>query len=456
MSDLLGNLSMAARSMAAQQAGLATTGQNIANINTPGYTRRTAELVAAPPVDPLSAGNGVDVVAIRAARADLLEAQLRKEQPALGREAAMSESLSQVEAALSSTGNLVDAGLTKFFSAFSQLSQDPTSGVARQQVTVQGQELANTFNDVSTRLLAAQRDTDKQVKSSVDQVNALAAEIASLNAAIGGVSQTAGEAMRDKLGVALSSLSQLVDIGVVPRSNGGADVTVANGRALVIGASSYQLGVAPAAGSGLADLTSGGVVVTSEVTGGRVGGLLQVRDTQLPGYVSRIDQLAYDLATSINTTHKAGFDLNGNPGGDFFAPLASAAGAASTLKMSAAVTANGNLIAAAGTTSAGDNQTARAITNLQRVPLGAGTTSPIETWGALIYRVGTDSQTASSNKSERDEIVNQLQTLRDQVSGVSLDEEAGNLQKFQRAYEANARYFSAIQTSLDVLMQMVN
>ena len=368
----------------------------------------------------------------------------------------MSESLSQVEAALSSTGNLVDAGLTKFFSAFSQLSQDPTSGVARQQVTVQGQELANTFNEVATRLSAAKRDTDVQVKSSVDQINALATQIASLNAAIGGVSQTAGEALRDKLGVALSSLSQLVDIGVVPRSNGGADVSIGNGRALVIGASSYQLGVAAAAGSGLTDLTSGGVVITNEVKGGRVGGLLQVRDTQLPGYVSRLDQLAYDLATSVNTAHQAGFDLNGNPGGDFFAPLASAAGAASALKMSAAVSANGNLVAAAGTTNAGDNQAARAITNLQRTPLGAGTTNPVDTWGALIYRVGTDSQTASSNKSERDEIVNQLQTLRDQVSGVSLDEEAGNLQKFQRAYEANARYFSAIQTSLDVLMQMVN
>ena len=172
------------------------------------------------------------------------------------------------------------------------------------------QELATTFNEVATRLSSAQRDADVQVKSSVDQINALAAQIASLNAAIGGVNQSAGEALRDKLGVALSSLSELVDIGVVPRANGGADVSVGNGHALVIGASTYQLGVTPAAGSGLADLTSGGAVITSEVKGGRVGGLLQVRDTLLPGYVLRLDQLAYDLATTVNTAHHAGFDLN--------------------------------------------------------------------------------------------------------------------------------------------------
>jgi flagellar hook-associated protein 1 FlgK len=456
MSDLLGSLSMASRAMAAQQAGLDTTGQNIANINTPGYARRTAEFVAAPPVDPLSAGNGVDVVAIHAARADLLEAQLRQEQPAQGRDAAMVESLSQVEAALGTAGSSVDAGLTNFFNAFTQLAQDPTSGVSRQQVTVQGQELANTFNDVATRLSSAQRDADVQVKSSVDQINALASQIASLNAAIGGVSQTAGEALRDKLSVALSSLSQIIDIGVVPRANGGADVSVGNGHALVIGANAYQVGVSPAAGSGLADLTSGGAVITNEVKGGRVGGLLQVRDTLLPGYMSRLDQLAYDVSTSVNTAHHAGYDLNGNPGGDFFTPLGTVAGAAKALSVTAAVQANGNLIAAAGTANAGDNQVARTIANLQQTPLGAGTTNPVDTWGALIYRVGTDSQTATNDKSGRDEIVNQLQSLRDQVSGVSLDEEAGNLQKFQRAYEANARYFSAIQTSLDVLMQMVS
>jgi flagellar hook-associated protein 1 FlgK len=293
------------------------------------------------------------------------------------------------------------------------------------------------------------------VKSSVDQINTLAAQVALLNASMAGAGASGNEALRDKLDVALSSLSQLIDIGVVSRSDGGADVSIGNGRALVIGANTYQIGVTPMAGSGLANLTSAGTVMTTEITGGRVGGLLQVRDTLLPGYTTRLDQLAYGVATGVNTAHRAGFDLSGTAGGDFFAPPASATGAAAALAVSASVVANGNLIAAAATATPGDNQNARTISNLRQVALAGGTTNPVDTWGALVYRVGTDAQAATSDRAGRDEIVKQLQTLRDQVSAVSLDEEAANLLKFQRAYEANARYFSAVETSLNQLMQML-
>jgi flagellar hook-associated protein 1 len=455
MSDLISSLSMAARSLAAQQAGLNVTGQNIANVNTPGYTRRTADLASVPPVDPRSAGNGVDVVAIRAERSDLLEAQLRRELPAQGRETAMAESLSQIETALGTTGSSIDARLTQFFNAFSQLAQDPTSGGARQQVIVQGQSLATSFCDVASRLASAGRDADAGVRSSIDQINELAAQIASINASMAGAGPSGSEALRDKLGVALTSLSQLIDIGVVSRPDGGADVSVGNGRALVIGATPYQIDATAAAGTGLTDLTSGGVVITAEVTGGRVGGLLRVRDVMLPGYMARLDKLAYDVATSINTAHRAGFDLDGHSGGNFFVQPAGAAGAAGAFAVSAAVAANGNLIAAAATATPGDNENARAIANLRQTVLAGGTTNPIDTWGALVYKVGTDAQGAANEQAGRDEVVKQLQSLRDQVSGVSLDEEAANLTKFQRAYEANARYFSAIELSLNVLMQMV-
>jgi flagellar hook-associated protein 1 FlgK len=452
MSDLLSSLSLAAHSMAAEQAGLAVTGQNIANVNTPGYTRRTIDLAAAPPTDPLSAGNGVDVAGIRAERASLLESQLLHEQPAQGRAGVMADALSQIESALGTPGSSVDASLTKFYNAFSQLAQDPTSGVARQQVTVQAQSLTASFHDVATRLATAQSDADAQVKSSVEQINQLATQIASLNASISAGSATSGEAIKDQLGVALSALSGLIDINVVPRADGGADVSVGNGHALVIGANAYQVGVTQRAGTGFADLTSAGSVITAEVTGGAIGGLLQVRDVLLPGYTTRLDQLAYGVETDVNTAHEAGFDLNGAAGGDFFVAPAAVAGAASSMAVSANILNNPNLIAAASTATPGDNQNAMAIANLQQAPLAGGPTNPIDTWGALVYRVGTDAQSATNDKAGRDEVVTQLQTLRDQISGVSLDEEAANMMKFQRAYEANARYFSAIETSLSVLM----
>jgi flagellar hook-associated protein 1 len=452
MGDLISSLSLAARALSAEQAGLDVTGQNIANVNTPGYTRRTIEFAEIPPVDTFSAGNGVSVVAIRAQRDALLDAQVLHEQPSESREAAVAQSLSQVESVLGSAGSSLDEDLSKFFSAFSQLAGDPMSSVARQQVVLQAQSLATSFGDVAARLSSAQRDADAQVRSGIEQINTLAGQIASANAAMPGASATGKEALRDQLNSALGALSQIIDISVITRADGGSDVSIGNGRALVIGANTYSVGVAPMADSGFAGLTSGGAVITTEVTGGRIGGFLQVRDVLLPGYTSQLDQLANGVATAVNAAHRAGFDLNGTAGGDFFVPPAAVAGSASSLAVSANIVATPSLIAAAGAPAPGDNTNARAIANLATTPLPGKSANPIDAWAALVYRVGTDASTATSNQASRSDVLKQLQSLRDQVSGVSLDEEGANLIKFQRAYEANARYFSAVQASIDTLL----
>src|ERR671919_2500599 len=124
---------MATRSLEAQRLGLEVTGQNIANVNTPGYTRRMPEFAAAPPTDARSAGRGVDVVGIRATRDRLLERRLMQEMPAEQREAAIAEALSVVETALGTPGTSIDARLSALFDSFATLSESPTSVVARQQ-----------------------------------------------------------------------------------------------------------------------------------------------------------------------------------------------------------------------------------------------------------------------------------------------------------------------------------
>ncbi len=454
MSDLLTGLASAARALDAQSLGLEVTGQNIANINTPGYSRRTVQFAEVPGHGPTSAGSGVTATGVKASRAPLIEAQLRREQPAQGREAALAATLSRVDATLGSPGSSLDASLTSFYASFSALASDPGSGVARQQVAVQGQSLAGAFNDVAGRLQSAQSDANKDILADVDQINTLAAQIASLNASL----TTAGgsnESTRDQIGSALSSLSQLIDIGVVTQDDGRADVSVGNGKALVVGGNAYTIATTPAAVTGLADLTIGSATITSEITGGAIGGSLSARDVLIPGYRSRLDQLAYGVATTVNAAHQAGFDLSGAPGGDFFAAPAAVAGSAASLAVSASIVANPSTIAAAGAPAAGDNSNARAIANLAAATLPGLGTNPVDTWGGLVYRVGTDAAVASQEQASRDEVVSQLTTLRDQVSGVSLDEEASNMMKFQRAYEANARYFSAVQTSLSTLMQLL-
>jgi flagellar hook-associated protein 1 FlgK len=223
----------------------------------------------------------------------------------------------------------------------------------------------------------------------------------------------------------------------------------------VIAANAYTLDTTTGA-NGYANLASGGVDVTSEVTGGTLGGLLYVRESAIPSYLASLDRLAAQTATSVNALHSTGFDLNGAAGGAFFSystPPVGTSGAAKALRVDPAIAGDGSLIAAASVAETGDNGTARAIAALrnQRV-LDGNTATLVDGWANIVYEVGTDSQGAATARDTHEAITREVAALRDQVSGVSLDEEALNLLKFQRAYEANAKYFTAVDSMLSTLM----
>jgi flagellar hook-associated protein 1 len=256
--------------------------------------------------------------------------------------------------------------------------------------------------------------------------------------------------------VALSRLAELADVAVITRSDGAVDVTIGHGRGLVVGEQAYAVGFVDTAPGAYATLTVGGADVTAEITGGQVGGLLHVRDTLLPAYGASLDQLAYDVATAVNATHSTGYDGNGAPAGNLFVAPAAVSGAAAAFAVDPGVLADSGLLAGSATGTAGDNGTARALAALRdaRVVNG-GTATPEEAWSQVVFRAGSDIAAARSSAQSRGQVVGQLQRLRDQASGVSLDEEAADLIRFQRAYQANARYFQTIVDTLDTLLQLV-
>src|SRR5215468_6238892 len=157
----------ASRALEAQRFGLDVTGQNLANVNTVGYTRRSVLYEEVPPLDPWSAGGGVNVQAMVAARAPLLESRLRFEQPALSREGSVADHLAIVEADLGKPGESLDAALSRFYNTYAALAQSPTSPTARQQVIIEGQTLSRTFNDLATGFDNAQRNADREVRDVV-------------------------------------------------------------------------------------------------------------------------------------------------------------------------------------------------------------------------------------------------------------------------------------------------
>lgn len=448
MSDLFNALSTTARSLDAHRFGLDVVGQNLANVNTPGYTRRSIVLAEVPPLEVRSAGGGAHVLALTAARTPLLDARMYRERPAAFREAAVADHLAVIEAGFGTPGASLDAKLNEFYDAFATLAGEPGSTTARQLVVIQGQALTQTFADVARRLAQSRRDADLEVRALTDEINMLARRVADLNVAIASAPGSA-ETLHDQQAEALRSLAALVDIDVITY-DGGVNVAVGNGETLVAGENVYALTTVSSPPQGLAQVTSGSDDITAAVTGGRLGGLLFVRDTLVPAYQQRLDELAVKVATDVNALHTAGYDLSGAAGVEFFQTPAATPGAAAGMAMNTAVVADVRLIAAAGIAASGDNQNARAIAALR-----GGSPSAADGWATLVNTVGTDRRAALAELGTREDVMQQIDALRAQISGVSVDEEAAMMLRFQRAYEANARFFGVVDRLLDVLLQNV-
>jgi flagellar hook-associated protein 1 len=263
-------------------------------------------MVAVAPDSPGNAGRGVDVVSIRSLRDRLLERRLGQEVSAEQRQTALVNSLSVVESTLGTPGKSIDLSLQQFFNSFSDLSQDPTSSVARQQVLLQGANLASQFRGMAARLEDGRRNTDLDIRGAVEDVNDLTERISALNALMGTPASQSTLHLQDEQAQLVRQLSELVDINVVTRQEGGVDISIGNGRPLVVGNTPYAVTAVSTAPSGYAALTVNGTTVTSEITGGRLGGLIAVRDTNIPDYLDTLDALAYEVVTQVNTLQTAG------------------------------------------------------------------------------------------------------------------------------------------------------
>lgn len=456
MSGLFHSLTMATRSLQAQQYALNVTGQNISNVNTPGYARRVVDFAAVPP----DSGGGVEIARVHSMRDALIEKRLLQQSSVTARDTAMADALSAVEGVLGTAGNSIDGRLDELFSAFANLANDPTSSAARRQVQSTGQAVATSFADMAEHLESARRNADSGIGSAVDQINALASQVADINAKIPAARLSGdAQALEDQQTALVNQLSQLVDVHVISRQQGGVDLTIGNGRALVAADNAYTLTASPTMAGGYQALTSQGVNVTGEIAGGALGGLLTVRDVTLPGYQTSLDTLASTTVAQVNALHTAGFDLDGAAGGSFFsystAPVG-VTGAARAMRLDPAIAGNARTIAAASVAESGDNGAARNMAALRTARVANGNTATlVDSWGDFVNQVGSDARNAQHASTVGGDIVREVEALRDQVSGVSLDEEAMNLLKFQRAYEANARFFTTVDGMLSTLLNMV-
>src|SRR5580765_5293447 len=385
MSGLLGSLSTALSSLIANQQALETSANNVANVNTPGFSRQRPVLVPGDLVvlGRLSFGTGVMLQKLESLRDPILELRLNHESQTQGQLDSTLSALQQLQVTFSGTDSGIGDAISKFFDSVQQLSTDPTSLSLRQGVLTAAGNLATSFNTASHNLQTQRTNLDLNVVQTVGEVNTLTPQIATLNQQITNfenVHQDAS-ALIDKRGALIRQLSSLVDVSVIQTEH-GITLTTSNGTPLVAQERSFQLTTQIAAG-GVHKILAGTVDITGLLPAGKLGGLLDVRDNRIPALQANLDQLAAGLATALNTAHRNGFDLNGAAGADLFVPPA-AGGAGAAAALSVAITDPVLLAASSdGTPSSNGNLAVISAVHDQAVAAGQ---KPLDFYSSLVFK----------------------------------------------------------------------
>jgi flagellar hook-associated protein 1 len=453
MSSLNASLSAALSGLTAAQGALEATTNNVANVNTPGYSREVPVLVTSDPVvvDPLTFGTGVTLQTIESVRDPILESRIQQETQTQGQLSSLVSALQQAQVGFTSNTGDIGTALSNFFDSLNQLSTSPADLSLRQGVLTAASNLATAFNVTANNLTAQRTNLDQSVEQAAGQINQLTQQIAKLNGQISNL-QNVGEnagTFIDQRTQLIDQLSSLVDVSVIPSDN-TLTLTTANGTALVAGQQSFQLATKPDP-SGVQHIFAQGADITSTIVSGQLGGLLQARDQQIPSIQSQLDTLAAGLANAINGVQTKGFDLNGNAGTNLFnPPPAFGTGAAASL--SVAIT-DPALIAASSDGTAGSNGNIETMYALRNQTVIQGQ-SPTDYYSGIVFNVGNATANASAEQSASNLVLQQLNDQRSSISGISLDQEAANMVRYQQAYAASAQVVSSINSMMQTVINM--
>jgi len=557
MSDIGHVLFTAKEALRSNLTAINITGGNIANVNTAGYTR-LRPVFASVGVQDSSSGTeqiGVTIANVQRMYDRFLETQIVQQQAVLGNYSAQSDLLKSIEAILTeSNGGGINDALVNFFNAWSDLATDPANQTNRNMLVTKAQNLAYVFSQRAKELIETQVNADQSVADTVSALNGYLTQMAAYNESIVNTESAGGDAAtaRDKRGELLGQISSLIDVNYIEKSDGSLNIYLpSSGNVLVEGTNARQLQITPNPdNSSFYDIAFTNVPAASindEIAGGKLAGLLAIRDATIPSYLDHLNQTAASIVNKVNSQHMSGYDQDGNPGSLFFTNNAEArymevsAGIIDDLRKiaaSATVNADGNNAAAiaalandqmyASLTSFSSSIPANTVTG-QIIHLGqafkdssssivlthgvvagnwsvtgnggysslsilaaddgnvdldlnadgktdialslAGTWSNGDTvsfnltknsrttnidgyFNAFIANMAQDVEKTAQTMATQTAIAGQYATRREEVSGVSLDEEMINLIQYQMAYNAAGRLTKTVSELMDILINL--
>jgi len=537
--SLLGLFDIAKSAIFASQTALTVTSQNIANVNTPGFTRREALFSVAPVAFSGNLiGSGVTVTTIKRHYDQFIQTQLLGQYQNYGRSSALNQTLSQIEQIFNEAKNIgLAVPLTDFFNGWQELAANPEGFVQRSNLLQKANSLVLAAKQMERGITDNLENINDTIDNIAERVNAIGSEIAAINGKIvqveaGSQVENAND-LRDQRDVLMNELATLVDFSSYEDGNGSMTITVGM-RNLVSGETSDSLSTRINE-EGDKDIYLDGINITGNIRKGQLGGLISVRDTIRTNSLNGLQRLTAALIQEINMLHRSGYGLDGTTDNDFFAPLqistrdySSGADITATItdpdqltldeytvqfdtsdnylvynKQSGALVTSGSYVsgspisfdgieisitgtitstdkftvspltdvinnfevaitdqdkiaaASSDTSLPGDNSNALRIAQLSEnavANLGGATFSSY--YGGLVSTIGSLSSAASDSFTFDDNLLAELNTRRESLSGVSLDEEAANLIRFQRSFQAGAKRIQITDELLQTLLDL--
>lgn len=447
----------ASRALRAFQRSLDTTGHNIANVNTAGYSRQVVSLAATTP-DTLwshglqSIGSGVTVSQISRIRDAMLEARRQDAYSEQGRSEGSLSNLEKVQSTfLDVQGRGISTALSAFYNSWSALGSNPTSAANQLQVQSAGKDLAQKISGTYSQLKSQDASQTNQINQTIADIQRLANQIGEINQEIKKQVAEGGSPndffdTRDQI---ISDLSKLVNVDTHIASDGTTSVFIGSFTVVDhVGARTFPT-TFDAASSTVTDS-----VATWSITGGKLKGLFD-NANQVSGYRAQLDNLANTLRTQVNSIHMAGYTSTGATGQEFFNDSIPQTGAAD-FALSAAVSASASNIAIGNTSAAGDGSTALALSALRDVKFASLGSLTSETFFAdLTSTVGRDVSVAKNDVATAYALSEQVDSQVQDVAGVNLDEEMSNMLKYQRSYQAAAKVLGTMDSLMGDLINML-
>ena len=568
MSNIFGILNIGKVALLSQQAAIQVTGQNIANVNTEGYSRQEVKFEAAAPINsiPGMLGTGVRIVEVQRVFDQFLMSQINFETSAMGSHEAQKEVLDLVEVFFNeTTGGGLSKALNEFFATFQDLSINPQGLAEREAVLGKAQTLTDRIQRLGSDLKQKRTNVDASIIGTLGKVNLLTSQIAQLNKKIHEAEAGIINAndLRDMRELKIKELADLIDIQSLEENNNQVTITTTKGRQLVLGQTAYSLSTQLDGNNfGLKDIMlddgQGNLTnITSEITSGRLNGMLESRDSFLPDQIKDLDLLTAGFVREVNRLHIAGYGIDGSTGNNFFKPLSviarantnntgsatvsgsvfapssasideyqiqitgsntfsltnlttstasgtftfssgnavnlgngisvtlsgsaqandiftfsSSENASTSIGIDSTVLNDSGKVAAGSSKLPGDGSLSLSIAGLQNDLLFgsktiatsvsasgtvtfSGTFTLENFYSSILSTIGIKAAEMNENVSQQEIVVNQLINRREEIVGVSLDEEMINLIMFQQAFAAAARIITSVDEMLTTVINLV-